>query len=442
MQVDSDVGKGHIEVKRLCVLISSHEFSPEQGSECAVGWNIVTRMAGYHDVTVLCADGPAKKPDSYREAVSRYFDRNGPIQGLRVVYVKQPATTLRYERINRRLMLLTKGVGWQFLYYFGLDAWHREAFRTAKDLGLNNFDLVHQLTPISFLRPGYFWRSNVPFFWGPLGGMYKVPGAFARCGGIISLLFETVRSANITRQVRRSRCFEGAVRKAEQIWTVTEDERCIVNGMAGRKAVSMVDTAPPSGIAGRVRQYDGRRPLRICWSGRHEARKALPLLLDALAQLNQERKIILDVLGEGPETRKWQAMANKQNLGNITWHGRLPYEEALNVMGQADVFVHSSFREAASMVVLEAMGWGLPVICHNACGMAVAVDDTCGIKVPFVNPETSIIGFRDALASILRDPGLVEQLSKGALRRASELSWDSKVKELAEAYSRIDIRKS
>jgi hypothetical protein len=38
-------------MKRLRVLISSHEFSPEQGSECAVGWNIATRMAAYHDVT-------------------------------------------------------------------------------------------------------------------------------------------------------------------------------------------------------------------------------------------------------------------------------------------------------------------------------------------------------------------------------------------------------
>jgi hypothetical protein len=29
-------------LSRLRVLVSSHEFSPDQGSECAVGWNIVT----------------------------------------------------------------------------------------------------------------------------------------------------------------------------------------------------------------------------------------------------------------------------------------------------------------------------------------------------------------------------------------------------------------
>ena len=212
-------------MKRLHVLISSHEFSPYQGSECAVGWNIATRMAAFHDVTVFCANGPPLYRNSYSNAISDYMNKQGVIPGMSVVYVEQPSVTLRYARINKKLMTLTKGVGWQPLYYLGLDGWHREAFRTAQDLGLDNFDVVHQLTPISFLRPGYFWTSNVPFFWGPLGGMYKVPGVFARCGGLSSFLFETARSVNITRQVHRSCSFKDAVRKAKRIWTVTEDER-------------------------------------------------------------------------------------------------------------------------------------------------------------------------------------------------------------------------
>jgi glycosyltransferase involved in cell wall biosynthesis len=68
--------------------------------------------------------------------------------------------------------------------------------------------------------------------------------------------------------------------------------------------------------------------------------------------------------------------------------------------------------------------------------MAVAVDDTCGIKIPLVDPERSIRGFRDALERFLLHPELVEQLSRGALRRAAEMSWDAKVREIAEAYAR------
>lgn len=315
----------------------------------------------------------------------------------------------------------------------GLDCWHRAVLRKAEELGLDNFDAVHQLTPISFLRPGYLWTTGVPFFWGPLGGMFQVPAPFVRLGGMKSFLFETVRSMNINRQVRSAR-LKQIVLQAKRIWAITNDERRIVEGLGAGKAVPMVDTAPPSEIAGFVRRYDGDRPLRLCWSGRHEIRKALPLLFQALAGLSERGKVVVDVLGEGPETQGWKELAGRLNLPGITWHGSLPYRQALETMGQADIFVHTSFREAASMVVLEAMGWGMPVICHDACGMAVAVDETCGIKVPFENPERSIQGFREALEQILNNPSLVEKLSAGALRRASELSWDAKVREMAEAY--------
>jgi len=355
-----------------------------------------------------------------------------------VVYVEQPPKTLRYARLNRSLMKLTRGVGWQPLYYLGLDLWHREAFRTAQDLGLEHYDLVHQLTPISFRKPGYLWTSDLPFFWGQIGGMFWVPGSFARWGGASTFLFETFRSCSIAWQVRASAGFRGALRKAERIWTVTDGERSMVTGISPGKAVSMIDTAPPLAIAGSVRQYDGERALRICWSGRHEAIKALPLLLDALAALPDRNRVVLDVLGEGRETKRWQKLALSLGLRGITWHGRLPYHDALQMMGQADLFIHTSFREAASMVVLEAMGWGLPVICHDACGMAVAVDESCGIKVPFVNPRCSIDAFRDAIDAILRNPELVERLSRGALVRASALSWDAKVKEIAEAYGQFE----
>lgn len=86
------------------------------------------------------------------------------------------------------------------------------------------------------------------------------------------------------------------------------------------------------------------------------------------------------------------------------------------------------------MVVLEALGWGLPVICHDACGMAVAVDETCGIKVPLVHPDLSIEGFHKAIATLLDRPELVSRLSEGALRRAGELSWKEKAEAMSEAY--------
>ena len=216
-------------MRRLRVLMSSHEFSPYQGSECAIGWNIATRMAAFHDVTLLCADGaPGGGPDAYRNAVTEYIEEHGPIPGLHIVFVKQPPLTVLYGRINKRLMALTHGAGRQTLWFMGLNGWHREALRAAQTLGLEDFDVVHQLTPVNFLKPGYLWRSKVPFFWGPIAGMYRVPGSFARSSGMRSYLFQTLRSLVIAGEVRTAR-FKRVVRKAERIWTVSEDERRAVD---------------------------------------------------------------------------------------------------------------------------------------------------------------------------------------------------------------------
>ena len=421
-------------MRRLRVLISAHEFSPNQGSECAVGWNICTRMAAYHDVTVLCASGPPQHPSAYRQAVSHYYAEHGIIPGLKIVFVNQPPITLRCAAINRKLFDVSDGAGFRPFFYMGLDAWHREAFRTAIDLGIDKFDVVHQLTPVGFRNPGYLWKTNVPFVWGPIGGMHKVPADFARWLGIRSFIFETCRSIGTEWQARMSPSVRRAAQKATLVWAITENERHSVKRMAGDKAFPMIEAASSSEIPGRVRQYDSRRPLRVCWSGRHDAPKALPLFLYALAHLSEPRQVILDVLGGGSETQRWEGLSRHLSLQGITWHGQLAYRDALERMGQADLFVHTSTREATSTVVLEALSLGLPVMCHDACGMALAIDDTCGIKVPFVCPEQSILGFRNALNQILQEPGLIQKLSEGALRRASALSWDSKVKQLAESY--------
>ena len=422
-------------MKRLRVLISSHEFSPERGSECSEGWNICTRMAAIHDVTVLCASGPPFSPTAYKDALERFHRENPGIPGLTVECVAQPPDAIRYARINRQFYDTSDGVGSRTLFFRGLNAWHRAAYQTALRLGTSNFDVVHQLTPISFRRPGYLWRLDLPFFWGPIGGMYKVPSAFARWGGFRTWLFERLRAADIDWHLHLSPTFQAAARRAAVVWTITDDERRQIDRVAGPKSVPMIDTAAQ--VRGIPRTYNGDRALRVCWSGRPAVIKALPLLLNAMAQLEQPHRVSVDVLGGGgSETARWQALARELRLDNITWHGRLPYQAALAKMNEADVFVHTSFREAASNVVPEALGSGLPVVCHDVCGMAVAVDASCGIKVPFVSPAHSIRGFRDALERLLANPGLVRELSVGALKRAAHLSWDAKVAEMAETYDR------
>jgi glycosyltransferase involved in cell wall biosynthesis len=183
--------------------------------------------------------------------------------------------------------------------------------------------------------------------------------------------------------------------------------------------------------------YDGRRPLRLVWSGVHIGRKGFPLLIHALAKL-KDKNIEVSVLGAGPQTERWDTLAVQLGVIHmIRWMGKLPREAALAEMARSDALVFTSLMEAASHVTLEAISMGLPVICHDACGMSIAVDDRSGIKVPLVDVQTSIDGFAAAIAKLADNPAEVRRLTEGAARRATELTWDAKVEQIARRYERI-----
>jgi glycosyltransferase involved in cell wall biosynthesis len=106
-------------------------------------------------------------------------------------------------------------------------------------------------------------------------------------------------------------------------------------------------------------------------------------------------------------------------------------------MSTGHALIHSSVKEGTPHVVLEAMALGMPVICHDACGMGVAVNEESGLKVPMKNPESSVRGFHDAIMRLWNDPKLLNELSKGAIRRAHELSWENKILKVEATYLKI-----
>ncbi len=104
-------------------------------------------------------------------------------------------------------------------------------------------------------------------------------------------------------------------------------------------------------------------------------------------------------------------------------------------MRESDVFLFTSLQEGTSTVVMEALSLGLPVICHDACGMSVAVTETSGIKIRMISREKSITDFATAIRSLISNPTQIQSLSAAALHRAQELSWDGKVRQIAEIYN-------
>jgi len=69
--------------------------------------------------------------------------------------------------------------------------------------------------------------------------------------------------------------------------------------------------------------------------------------------------------------------------------------------------------------------------------MDIAIKDLCGIKIPLVSPQNSIVNFKNAIELLIKDKKHLERLKQEAKERALEISWDRLVEEIAADYTEI-----
>ena len=422
--------------RRLKVLIVAHEFSPISGSECAVGWNIVTRLAAYHDLTVLYASGSQSRPNSYVKAVNEYFSEYSRIPGLTLINIDQPAVTRFVAYINSFFYGMGP-VGLSFLYYIGYNSWQKAAYKKAGILHSNkSFEIVHQLTQISFREPGYMWKLGIPFFWGPTGGTALLPWNFYYKLPFVYKLVEGMRFiSNIYQSNFVSRIIR-ASRKAAVIYTYSSEDDRYFRKRAKGQIKQMLDVGTTVQLNSPRSHTDAPGILTGVWCGQLTYRKAPEILLNALALSDLTKENVrIKIIGTGPLEKSMHRLADTLGLNNIEWIRKIPHYEVFEIMRQADFLVHTSLREATSSVIPEALSVGLPVICHDINGMSAAVNETCGIKIALKSPEESRTGFHQAVRQLLTDKNLLGNLKTGALKRSLEITWDNMASTIADDYS-------
>lgn len=407
------------------ILISAYYCSPYRGGESAVGWQVATELANHHDVTVVCGDLSAGATTG--NDIARYRAEHGLPAGLEIQHVQLTG-------LGRTIHDLHGLPGLWFLYYEAYRRWQKQILRVVRDLHADKpFDLIHHVNIIGFREPGYLWQLGIPFFWGPVSGAPMVPPAFLKDFSPKERFRWGTRNFLNKLQIRLARRQPKAARAAAKVWAVSAED-CATLARWSVGAEPMLETGCTPSHSGEIKQRAANDPLRLCWSGLFQGIKTLPVLLRAMAASNIHQ-IQLDVLGHGPEAERWKSLASELGLdGRISWHGMLPRDKALAVMRRSHALVHTSVKEGTPHVVLEALAMGLPVLCHDACGMGIAVTPGCGIKMPLDNPASSIYGFRDAMERLYSEPGLLEILSRGAMDRAKELTWDMKIQRFSQAY--------
>jgi glycosyltransferase involved in cell wall biosynthesis len=176
----------------------------------------------------------------------------------------------------------------------------------------------------------------------------------------------------------------------------------------------------------------------VSWCAKFLASKALPIALRAIALASREILLELTIIGDGREGEPWHRLGRDLGVGgHCRWVGAVGHEEAQQMIAESDIMLLTSVQEATTTVVMEALSAGVPVLCHDTCGFGAVVDETCGIKIPLVNPKSSVRGFSEALVRLSREPELIKGLNQGAIKRAADFTWEKKAEAVTQIYARI-----
>lgn len=399
------------------LLLICYECSPYIGSEWAVGWGRLLGAAKVAETHVVTSGA------NHRHLVRAREEGRVPTN----VHLHTPEPDSRLREMEKKAGL--------FAYnYRAYNYWHQLALQYMRELhAVEQFDLVHQVNVCTFREPGYGLELGIPYIWGPMGGSQNFPVRFLRALPVKEALKEGLRGLANRVALRKGRVRAAALQAdlvmAANSTNLVDFRRafgCDVELLleTGLHEVQDPDRSRFEERVSRQRAGLAAAPLRLLWSGELHTRKALPVLLRALAQLRSELPWQLDVLGDGPMQAAWSAESRRLGLeGRVRFLGRRAFTDAVAEMDSADLLCFTSLRDTSGNVVLEALAAGVPVMCFDHQGCGDMVDATCGIKVRVSSPRQAYVEWGNAIEELVERPERLLQLSHGATERAKQFLW-------------------
>jgi glycosyltransferase involved in cell wall biosynthesis len=144
-------------------------------------------------------------------------------------------------------------------------------------------------------------------------------------------------------------------------------------------------------------------------------RKNLDTVLYALVKVPNLHLVVVGNTQNSPFPQLATELGLKERVHFLGYRRDIP-----QIMRAADLFVFPSRYEACTLVLLEALASGLPVITAQATGGAELVTPECGIVLEDSDDSD---GLASALSSLTKDSTKREQMGKAARCVAEQHSW-------------------
>lgn len=412
------------------MLLIAEAANPEWTSVPLVGWSharALARVCDAHLVTQI------RNKDA--------FVRAGVAEG--------EYTAIDSEKVAKRLYAVASllrggaGKGWTTTtamaslsyYYFEKLVWREFGAR----IRAREFDVVHRITPLSPTTPSLLARkcarAGVAFVLGPLNGGVPWPRGFDSARRREREWLSYARSAyKLLPGYRSTRAHAAAILAGSR------DTLAQVPARYRDKCVYLpenaVDPARFSPPASRAAPGSPGVPLRVVFLGRLVPYKGADMLLEAAAGLIREGKVVVDLIGDGPEMATLRAITVREKIEHgVEFAGWMSHAELQGRLASAHVLGFPSVREFGGGVVLEAMAVGLVPLVLDYGGPGELVTKGTGLALPIGSRAEIIERFRSALTDLVRDPSALPSMSARCVERVRTLfTWDAKARQVLEVY--------
>ncbi|MFA6290965.1 MAG: glycosyltransferase [Victivallales bacterium] len=397
------------------ILLLVYALSPSRGSEYAVAWNYITEMSKDNNLTVLYGTtgdhlGEIDPPDEHQALF--------PHGNVHLVPVYSNRLICWVNSLNR------KGV-FVYSFYFAYNLWHRQVFRVARELiRRQHFDLIHYLGPIGYREPGYLWKLNLPYIWGPIGGMDDIAPTLLKSLPSVGKIKLGMRTILNKLQLSFSWRVHRAIRHADVLLASTTETRNIIQQRFGVDAIYLPENAIKGTINLPNPEKFNQAQIHLIWIGRIDANKSLGTVLDAVGLMKHRAVIRLHIVGDGPLEGAMRRKVGELGLGeSIIWHGKVERKQVFELLKKAHLHIISSCIEANTTVIFEAMANSVPTISLDHCGMHDTICEQCGIKIPVIDYRQVVADFAEEFDKITQAPERLQTLAAGTTQCARKYTW-------------------
>lgn len=179
-------------------------------------------------------------------------------------------------------------------------------------------------------------------------------------------------------------------------------------------------------------QYqDGKT--NLIFVGRLEKRKGLRYLLEAYGRLKWDMPDLrLIVVGPGTPDKDSYHVLSSQNLQDVEFVGRVPYDDLPRYYASADVFCSpATGGESFGIVLLEAMAAGKPIVASDIEGYRGVMQH--GIQGRLFQNK-SVESLASELQTLILDPDLRRKMGEQGSTTAPQYRWQVVARRVEQYY--------